>query len=91
MRSNFSIVEKNFEHKLVYIRDNSNGGMTVTNDAENVLAYFQKTLGLDWTVIYLDTENQWIQIVPNHKTWLGHGGVGYKPWEGLDWYLLSKV
>ena len=52
MRSNFSIVEKNHEHKLVYIRDNSNGGMTVTNDAENVLAYFQKTLGLDWTVIY---------------------------------------
>jgi hypothetical protein len=93
MRSKFDIVDRNVEHNIVFIEDdcdaNGDAIMTVTNDAENVLEYFQRLYGKNVRIVYRDTEMEWWEIVTNHKTWMG-SIISFKPWHGLAWDILKK-
>ena len=91
MKSNWNIIERDDKHRLVYIEDtsNQNGGMTVTNDAEAVITFFQLQYGSDWRVVYTDTEGEQWEIIKNHETWMGVD-IGFKPWYGLVLDVLSR-
>ena len=88
MKSNWNIIERDAKHELVFIEDTSNqmGGMTITNDAEAVLTFFQLRYGKSWQVVYTDTEGEKFLL-----DWSDYWGVRFTRWEGLAWYLLSKV
>jgi len=59
LRSNFSVVMSGGK---VYLKD-LGGGMSVTNDAENVLSYLQDKIyqGLD-SFVYVDTYGEWAKF-----------------------------
>ena len=87
MKSNWIIIGRDDKHELVYIVDTSNqvGGMTITNDAEAVLTFFQNQYGQDWRVVYTDTDGEQFML-----SW-GYYAIEYTKWDGLDWYLLKKA
>ena len=72
---------------IVFIRD-LDGPVSVTNDAENVLAFIQQ----QWPgkrVVYQGTDGEWMEIVPVHT----RTGVyaRFDPWHGVVWDQLRKV
>ena len=72
---------------ILFIRD-LDGPVSVTNDAENVLAYIES----QWPgrrVVYQGTDGEWFEIVKT-TTWMGEG-IGFRPWHGLVWDKLSRV
>jgi hypothetical protein len=89
MRSNWHVHDRDHEHKIVYIVD-ENRGMSVTNDAENVLVYFTNTLGSDWRVIYKDTDGEWWEMDWGAGWGPGEWRVVFKPWRGLVLDILSR-
>ena len=92
MRARCSIVERDDKNNIVFLKDLANqlGSRTITNDAEAVVDYYRSIYGNGVRVVYLDTDDTWWQIVPDQKTWMGTG-VGFKPWEGLAWDILSRA
>ena len=64
--------------------------MSVTNDAENVVASFRKIYGPAVRVVYRDTNMEWWEIIPVPGP-LGVSiiDVSFKPWYGLEWDILS--
>jgi hypothetical protein len=64
--------------------------MSVTNDAENVLQYFQQTHSKDWRVVYKDTDQEWWEIFWSPGWETGDWRIAFKPWHGLDWDILSQ-
>jgi hypothetical protein len=97
LRSQFTTVDRNREHNIVWIEDDcdSNGTakMSVTNDAENVVTYFRSLYGNRVRIVYRDTEMEWWEIVAIRDYADSHHPlqVLFKPWYGLEWDILSRV
>jgi hypothetical protein len=94
VKSAWAHVETYKNHKITIIEDISHltGGMSITNDAENVLQNFHDDFGNDWRVVYKDTSGEWWEIVPKRaKTgWPFIESVVFEPWNGLAWDLLQR-
>ena len=93
VRSRFYEVDRNREHNIVWIEDdcdaNGNAKMSVTNDAENVVAWFRKIYGPAVRVVYRDTDMEWWEIVCE-PTYFDGFKVSFKRWHGLEWDILSR-
>lgn len=72
-RSDFTISK--VEPDKVFIVDLDNGSMSVTNDAENVVAYLYERFG-DRRFIYCDTMKRWDELVHDHGKFLN-----FKPFQ----------
>ena len=62
MRALFSVIK--WDAASIWIADNDAGGMSITNDAENVCQY----IALNYPgrrIYYRDTEKQWSELVHN--------------------------
>lgn len=71
---------------IVFIRD-LNGARSVTNDAENVLAYINQ----NWPgrrLVYQDSEGDWAEIVWDPQI---EGLARFRPWHGLVWDRISRT
>lgn len=93
LRSAWVVVEVNRTHKLFVIEDiaNKTGGTTITNDAENVVAYVREHFGKGWRTVYKDTDNEWWEIyMQPDGMWDSDFKVGFKPWNGLAWDILQR-
>jgi hypothetical protein len=92
MRARCSIVERDDKNNIVFLKDLANqyGGITITNDAENVVDYYRSIYGNRVRVVYLDTDSEWWEL-----DWVMHDpsrtDVRFKPWHGLVWDKLTKV
>jgi len=93
VRSAWTVVDTDYTNKIFVIEDiaNHTGGVTITNDAENVLIYVRDHFGYSWRTVYKDTDNEWWELY-----WDTDGmcptdfKVGFKPWDGLAWDLLKR-
>ena len=91
MKAKFTIVERNPEDNIVFLHDNAHGyHMTITNDAESVVDYCRSLYGNRVRVVYLDTDEEWWEIVWSLELDAGTV-VSFKPWHGMVWDKLSKV
>lgn len=92
VRSAWNNVDIDNKNRISFIEDISHltGGMTITNDAENVWQYFQNALGTNWRVVYKDTDNEWWEIVPVHAHRKNGGYVRFDKWHGLAWDILKR-
>jgi hypothetical protein len=90
-RAIWQIQDRDSIRKIIYIVDNCWGNhLTITNDAEQVLNYHKVTLGLDWRVVYKDTEGEWWEIVENKSNyWMGTA-LSFERWEGEMWDILKN-
>lgn len=92
MKAQFSVVEHDTKHNMVFLEDLANliGGTTITNDAENVVDYCRSLYGNSVRVVYKDTDQEWWEL-----DWYMHDpgrtDVKFRPWHGLVWDQLSKV
>jgi hypothetical protein len=77
------------DHKIVFLVDTSptKGGMTITNDAENVLRFIKVNRDIDWRVVYEDTEGEMWEIVPLTNAF---NDVRFERWDGLMWDILKR-
>lgn len=93
VRSAWVHVETYRDHKISIIEDINRytAGMSITNDAENVLKHFQDAYGRDWRVVYKDTDGEWWEIYMRADgLWDSDFQVGFKPWHGLEWDILKR-
>ncbi len=91
MKAKVAITNRDIDHDIVYLKDMSNqlGGMSVTNDAEHVVDYCRALYGNRVQIVYLDTDNEWWEIVWSLE--LDRGTVvSFERWHGLDWDILSR-
>ena len=92
MKARCSIVERDDKHNIVVLQDLSPqyGSRTITNDAEAVVDYYRNIYGNGVRIVYLDTDNEWWEIL---WTLERHHGttVDFKPWHGLVWDRLSRI
>lgn len=90
MKAKVAITNRDIDHDIVYLKDMSNqlGGMSVTNDAEHVVDYCRSLYGNRVRVVYLDTDNEWWELV-----WtIGRDCtyIAFKQWHGLAWDILKR-
>ena len=87
-KSDFEILEYDKKHHIVYLRDLDRGGMSITNDAEQVYQYIRKEYGAV-RVVYQDTMDEWTEIllVPDQ---LGDWRIAFEQWDGLFMDILKK-
>ena len=91
MRSAYHIVNHDLDNGIVFLEDlDILGTSSITNDAENVIDKCRRLYGDRVRIVYKGTDNEWWEIVTNHKTWMGTG-IGFKPWHGLVWDKLSRT
>jgi hypothetical protein len=91
MRACSRFRDRDDKNNIVFIEDmaNQTGGMTITNDAEAVVNYYRSLYGNDIRIVYLDTDNEWWEIVWTLER--HHGtSVDFKPWHGLAWDILKR-
>ncbi len=91
MRACSRLHNRDEKNNIVFIEDmaNQTGGMTITNDAEAVVNYYRSLYGNDIRIVYLDTDNEWWEIVWTLER--HHGtSVDFKPWHGLAWDILKR-
>lgn len=90
INSAWAVVEADRDNRIFFIEDiaNHTGGMTITNDAENVLKHFHDACGPSWRVVYKDTENEWWEITAQDHPWDGLDIV-FEKWHGLTWDKLK--
>ena len=87
-RSDWQVTDVNEAHGIVFVEDLNLGRMTVTNDAENVYAAIIKIYGIGTRVVYRDSEGEQSEMI-EVVNWLGTN-IGFKPWNGLVWDVLSQ-
>lgn len=93
LRSAWVFVDKDEDHKILFIEDINKytAGMSITNDAENVLRHFQDAYGRDWRVVYKDTDGEWWEIYMRADgLWDSDFKVGFKRWHGFAWDILQR-
>jgi len=94
VKSAWTHVETIIDHKIVIIEDicHLTGGMSITNNAEDVLKYFQVHNGRDWRVVYKDTDGEWWEMIGIRDYTTSHHPrqVIFKPWHGLAWDILKR-
>jgi hypothetical protein len=69
MKSDFFITS--VEESAVYLIDADRGRMSVTNDAENVVAYINK-LHPNKRIFYKDSEKQWSELIHKEGNFVGY-------------------
>jgi hypothetical protein len=86
VRSAWAIIETDRVNQILYIEDvcHLTGGMSITNDAENVLHHIHDIYGYTWRVVYKDTDQAWWEIVDHILV------VQVNPWHGLAWDILQR-
>ncbi len=92
MRAKFAQTSRDSENNIVFLKDLSNQfiGMSITNDAENVVDYYRSIYGNRVRIVYEDTENEMWEIVWSLE--LDPGTVvSFQPWHGMVWDKLTKV
>jgi hypothetical protein len=91
LRSAWVVIDADYKNKLFVIEDiaNKTGGTTITNDAENVVAYVREHFGKGWRTVYKDTDNEWWEIVPQEYPFERYE-VRFKKWHGLAWDILQR-
>lgn len=95
MRAQYTIVNRDYKHNIVFIEDiaNTTGGCTITNDAEAVFKNLDTHYSHDaptpgyWRVVYKDTDGEWWEIVPNQV--MGVFGIRFEKWHGFEWDALK--
>ena len=85
--SAFHIIEK--KAGVLFIQDLNLGGRSVTNDAEQVLAWCREKHGKDIRVVYKDTDNEWWEMIREDHPWEGHV-ISFERWHGLEWDILKR-
>ena len=92
MRAKLTLTSRDIENNIVFLKDMSNQfiGMSITNDAENVVNYYRSIYGNRVRVVYEDTENELWEIVWVNKMNFHGTFVSFKPWYGLAWDILSR-
>ena len=75
---------------IIFIKDLNRGRMSVTNDADEVFRLINKIVFPGRRVVYQDSDGEWFEIVDGVETWMGKC-VGFKPWHGEVWDILTKV
>ncbi len=91
MRASSKFRDRDDKNNIVFIEDmaNQTGGMTITNDAEAVVNYYRSIYGNGIRIVYLDTDEEWWEIVWTLER--HHGtSVDFKPWHGLAWDILKR-
>lgn len=90
VKAKTAIADRDIDNDIVYLKDMSNhlGGMSITNDAEHVVDYCRSLYGNRVRVVYLDTDNEWWEIVWSLE--LGYTDVSFKKWDGLAWDILKR-
>lgn len=89
MGARYNLLE--IKNKIAYLEDISQqtGGMTITNDAENV--YHIVTLSHRVTrVVYRCTDGTWWELVPVTDT-PGDWRIAFAEWYGEAWDRLKTV
>lgn len=86
VQSDFNI-EYDEKHRIVFLKDTGQGKKTITNDADEVYAYYKRINPLI-RIVYKGTDNVWMEIV-ERDTWMGKG-IGFEPWHGLIWDALKR-
>lgn len=61
MRAN--AIFQGYTKGIFYIADADDGGMSITNDAENVVAYYNNYLPPNTKIVYRDTMGNWDELV----------------------------
>ncbi len=91
MKAKVAITNRDIDNDIVFLKDMSThlGGMTITNDAEHVIDYCRSLYGNRVRVVYLDTDNEWWEIVWSID--LRGTDVSFKQWHGMVWDKLTKV
>ena len=91
MKAKVAIANRDIENNIVFLKDMSThlGGMTITNDAENVVDYCRSLYGNRVRVVYLDTDQEWWELVWSID--LRGTDVSFKQWHGMVWDKLTKV
>lgn len=90
MKSSWVIHKKNDEHQIVYLIDRNDGQTSITNDAENVLRFFQQLYGPKYRVVYKDTDGEWWEMFWAPGWGAGQWRIAFKEWHGLDWDILTR-
>ena len=95
MRSEWSMDKMDTEHNIIFIRDLNTGKTSVTNDAENVFQYIDEKYSHAaptpsyWRVVYLDSENEWWEMVPGRQSRMGTFHINFEKWHGHTWDALN--
>lgn len=90
-KSDFEILEYDKEHHIVYLRDLDRGGMSITNDAEQVYQYIRMSYGAV-RLVYQDTQGEWAEIVQvPDENYPGDWRIAFCDWHGVVWDQLKKV
>jgi len=78
-KAHFRIVGQDFKNqsKVLLIED-LNGPMSVTNDAENVVAYLISIGYSSYRILYCDSMGQWDELLHDGTQFTGFG-PGYTP------------
>lgn len=87
-KSDFEILEYDKVHHIVYLRDLDRGGMSITNDAEQVYQYIRNFYG-GVRVVYQDSMGEWTEILQTPGQ-LGDWRIAFAPWNGLAWDILKR-
>ena len=90
MKAKVAIADRDIDNDIVYLKDMSNnlGGMSVTNDAEHVVDYCRSLYGNSVRIVYLDTDNEWWEIVWSIGQY--DTDVSFERWNGLAWDILKR-
>lgn len=91
MKAKFHHVNTDFKNRIVYLHDDSNkdGGMSITNDAENVVIWCREMYGNNIRIVYTDTDNELWEIVWK-DTMSILDEVRFERWHGLAWDILKR-
>ncbi len=89
-RSSWELIWINEEQGIAFIVDLDRGGMSVTNDAENVFATVR---GQYWSqgvrrVVYKDTDGEWWEIAQQSVDFNTYE-IYFDKWYGVMWDKLK--
>jgi len=77
------------ENMIVIIIDEDCGGMSVTNDIENVIKYIQGRDSCEnFRFVYMDSDRTWNEYCPIIDTWKYAGEADF---EVMLWKMKSEV
>ena len=91
MRAKLAQTGRDIENNIIFLKDMSNQfiGMSITNDAENVVDYYRSIYGNRVRVVYEDTEDELWEIKWSLE--LDRGTVvNFERWNGLAWDILKR-
>ena len=91
MRAKLTQTGRDKDNNIVFLKDMSNQyiGMSITNDAENVVDYYRSIYGNRIRIVYEDTEDELWEIKWSLELDRGTA-VSFERWNGLAWDILKR-